>query len=533
MKPVATVILIILASTLVLLPDATAYAASSVQIVDSTGDVGDMPSLELDVAGNPVISYYDETNDMLKIAHCDDPNCAPGGDSFATSQLYTTNNVGTWSSLELDSAGNPVISFHDVTLGALVVMHCNDANCVFPGDSFMIVDATIGTGVGSGQGTSLELDASGNPVVAYFDNTNDDLKVLHCNDPNCDPSVLTGNGPESITSPDTAGIVGIEPSLALDAVGNPVVSYADETNDMLRIMHCNDPNCDPSVLTGNGPESITSPAAMNASPFHRHSPLVLDAAGNPVVAYHSGGGFLGVSIRVLHCDDPNCDGIGESDTQPDPGFFFVWRPSLVLDSLGRPIIAYSSPISSDQFGLRIMHCDDANCAGGGESVADADIAFPERSSLLLDANMDPVVAYYDGVYSGSANMDLKLLHCGDDNCAAVKDADGDGCPDVNEQQVAPNSEVNGGRRDRLNPHDYFNPTHDGLNRVDDILKLVDQYFIDDNDGNPGQPPYAAGYDPDTDRTLLGPNAWNLGPPDGLQRSQDIIHVVKQFFHDCP
>jgi len=46
------------------------------------------------------------------------------------------------------------------------------------------------------------------------------------------------------------------------------------------------------------------------------------------------------------------------------------------------------------------------------------------------------------------------------------------------------------------------------------------------------PPYAPGYNPDTDRTLVGPNAWNLGPPNGLQRINDILHEVHQYFHDC-
>jgi hypothetical protein len=103
------------------------------------------------------------------------------------------------------------------------------------------------------------------------------------------------------------------------------------------------------------------------------------------------------------------------------------------------------------------------------------------------------------------------------------DNDKDGCPDVAEVQAAPGSETHGGRRDPNNPWDYFNPTHDGKNRVDDILAVV-QHF-GKNAGDPG-------YSTDYDRTPLGPNRWNLGPPDGKIRIADILAIVAQFGHDC-
>ena len=101
------------------------------------------------------------------------------------------------------------------------------------------------------------------------------------------------------------------------------------------------------------------------------------------------------------------------------------------------------------------------------------------------------------------------------------DLDGDGCPDASENLASP---ADGGMRDYLNPWDYFNPSGDGLNRVDDILDVVTQFFVNFP---------AAGYTTTTDRSPLGPGAWNLGPPDGLQGTFDILASVYQFFHDCP
>ncbi len=101
------------------------------------------------------------------------------------------------------------------------------------------------------------------------------------------------------------------------------------------------------------------------------------------------------------------------------------------------------------------------------------------------------------------------------------DSDGDACPDKSELGGDPS---HGGLRDPYNRWDYFNPTLDGLNRVDDILKVVGQYFIDK--GNPL-------YDKNTDRTaVIGANPWNLGPPNGQQRVDDILAAVKSYFHDC-
>jgi polyhydroxybutyrate depolymerase len=104
------------------------------------------------------------------------------------------------------------------------------------------------------------------------------------------------------------------------------------------------------------------------------------------------------------------------------------------------------------------------------------------------------------------------------------DNDGDGCPDVAELQTAPGSESSGGRRDPNNPWDYFEPNRNGQHRMDDIFAIIHNYFVDVTD----PPSYSTQYD----RTYLGPNAWNLGPPDGMIRIDDILAVMAQYYHDC-
>lgn len=102
------------------------------------------------------------------------------------------------------------------------------------------------------------------------------------------------------------------------------------------------------------------------------------------------------------------------------------------------------------------------------------------------------------------------------------DSDNDGCNDAREVGPLANQ---GGRRNPSNTWDYMNATGDGLNRVDDILAVVQKYFIDQ-----GNPAYTVATDRTDDEKSEEP--WDLGPPNGLQRVDDILAAVKQYFHDC-
>jgi hypothetical protein len=53
--------------------------------------------------------------------------------------------------------------------------------------------------------------------------------------------------------------------------------------------------------------------------------------------------------------------------------------------------------------------------------------------------------------------------------------------------------------------------------------VIEHYRVDEGE---------EGYDPNYDRTYMGPNPWNTGPPDGKIRIDDVINIINQYRHDC-
>jgi hypothetical protein len=335
-------------------------------------------SLVLDAAGRPVIAYRDYEGMGPKILRCGDANCSAGN----TFSQPGTGVSGHWASLELNAAGNPVMSYHDVNNGDLRVLRCGNADCT--SGNFTAVPDSAGD---VGEHNSMELTATGNPVVSYFDTTNLDLKVLRCGDPTC-------TGGNTIASPDTAGSVGGTNSLVLDALGNPVVSYSG--NGDLKVLHCGNSSC----TAGN---SITSPDTAGDL---GSTSIALDAAGNPIVSYRENG--APDTLRVLHCGNPNCTA-GNSITVVD-SVSGLGNTDLVLDAAGRPVVAYCDSTNND---LKVLHCGNANCTAGNTitSPDTADVIAGFTLSLALDAAGNPVVSYSD-----DGNDDLKVLHCGTPSC---------------------------------------------------------------------------------------------------------------------
>ena len=82
-------------------------------------------SLAIGADGLPLVSYLDNANVDLKVAHCNDIACAT---STATT-IASTGNVGLYTSLTIGADGLGLVSFRDASASVLDVAHCNNLAC--------------------------------------------------------------------------------------------------------------------------------------------------------------------------------------------------------------------------------------------------------------------------------------------------------------------------------------------------------------------------------------------------------------------
>ncbi len=353
-----------------------------IAVVDGKGSPG-FTSLKLDSAGNPVISYSTEaaTGLFLRVAHCGNPTCTLGN-------VITTGDrrhVETNTTLALNATGNPVVAYYfgdaGVGISKLKMLFCQDPNCA--SNTTIVADSLGQTGIEP----SVAIDGSGNPVVSY-DAVGAGLKVLHCGDPTCSTNnvdTVVGGG-----APNTGGLV-------LDASGNPVIVIVG--GGELGLEHCGNPNC------SSGNSLVSNLANLGLLGVFGQSSLALDEAGNPVITYIYQGNSNVSNLHLLHCGSPDC-GSGNVDTDVDDNAGNQTVTSLVLDAKGDPVISYST----FNLELGVLHCGDANCTSGNT------FATPDGnglwSSIALDAQGRPVVSYA----TLTTPNQLRVLHCATSTC---------------------------------------------------------------------------------------------------------------------
>lgn len=335
--------------------------------VDLDGNVGEFSSLNINILGNPVISYYDKTNGDLKVAVCGNPTCAFNN---TITTVSSSGIGGSFTSLKLNNKEYPVISYYHGTDQDLKLVVCGNPTCTF--NNTIVVLDTIGN---VGADVSLGLNKRGHPVICYFDVTNLDLKLAVCGNPTCASNNV-------LTAIDTDGYVGRHCSLEFNSEDNPVISYSDESRHSLKLVVCDNPTC-----SGN---NIITTIDANGH-VGRHTSLELNSAGNPVISYIYATNY---DLKLAVCHTPTCTGANTLTIVEANGQVYGNSP-FKLNIAGNPIISYKDYANG---ALRLVICGNPTCDWSVSSntiitVDDGNVG--EYFSFELNSAGNPVISYHD------------------------------------------------------------------------------------------------------------------------------------------
>jgi hypothetical protein len=341
--------------------------------VDSNGDVGGSTSIAIGDNGYPVISYYDYTNEALKVAACANTGCTG---TAAVTTIDSTDVVGLYTSIAIGDNGYPVISYYDNTNGNLKVAACTTADCTGT-STITTIDSTNNVG----WNTSIAIGNNDNPIISYYDNTNGNLKVAACTTTDC-------TGTPTITTIDSTDNVGQSTSIAIGNNGYPVVSYSDNTNSDLKVAACTTTDCTgtPKITTVDSTDSVG-----------QYTSIAIGNNGYPVISYYDN---TNVDLKVAACTTADCTGTSTITTVDSDGEVGIFT-SIAIGNSGNPVISYFDNTNED---LKVAACTTTDCTGTPTiTTADSINIVGWYTSISIGDNGNPIISYYD-----STNGALKV-----------------------------------------------------------------------------------------------------------------------------
>lgn len=276
--------------------------------------------------------------------------------------------------------------------------------------------------VGSvGQYTSIAVDATGNPAIAYYAQQTADLKL----------ATRSGSDAWSLQTVDSAGSVGRGASLAFASTGAPVITYYDNSNGALKAAERSGAAWTFSVvapettlagttsfaIAPNGTRVVawatTAGALMFASStgnswtveqvdskVNGHVSLALQASGEPAIAYGRNP-VVAWQNELWYVSREG--GAWSAPVVIEAGGRFGNYASLRFTRADLPIIAYSdlSSPNSSEWTTKLATFDGATWTRQSLAAQGADGGY--FVALTLDANDCPSVVYWKPAFGGLRN----------------------------------------------------------------------------------------------------------------------------------
>jgi hypothetical protein len=335
--------------------------------------------------------------------------------------IDATGDVGLGLSMAVDANGDLMVSYRDETNESLKFAICDSSastngSCDQADDWSTVTVDEMGMQNDDYSFTSIAVDANGDPMIAYYvEQPYGELRVAICDlsestNGNCDQT----DDWSTVTVDATGGQC---TSIAVDNNGDPMISYTNQVGTSLSFATCDlsastNGNCDQADDWSKASvHSVVAPSltGLNTS-------IAVDANGDPVISYGTfvNLGFL-YNLWFAICDlsestNGNCDQTDDwnkvaADAAGSVGSF----TSIAVDANGDPAIAYYRFGAAE---LLFAICDlsasaNGNCDQGDDwNKVTVDPAGGALPSIAVDANGDLIVSHYD-----PTNDDLRFAAC--------------------------------------------------------------------------------------------------------------------------
>jgi cell shape-determining protein MreC len=137
----------------------------------------------------------------------------------------------------------------------------------------------------------------------------------------------------------------------------------------------------------------------------KYTSITIGRDGLPLISYYDG---LNFDLKVAHCANLSCSGGGTIATALDTAGDVGQYTSITIGADGRGLISYYDVTNGD---LKIAHCANADCTVASIAKLDSDGDVGQYSSITIGADGLGLISYYD-----ATNGDLKVAHCSNALC---------------------------------------------------------------------------------------------------------------------
>ena len=371
-----------------------------IEIIDDSEKVSNTSWLALDQHGQPHVAYYHKGKSALIYAQ----KTASGWP-----RQTVDDTAGHYPSLAIDLQGLAHIAYYDQGNKRLKYAWQNDSTGTFATETLTEVDNT-------GEYATLALDSQGQAHISYFKQF-DEAEVYYIHQQE-DKWI---NEKVSVNDRD---LVGLYTTLAMDENDRPYFAYRHSSNRQLKVIFHQTETFDAEIVfSSTRIGEITSLAIDSQDRIHilynndsqdelRHaywngtkwyfevaqqaidtgtdSSMVINASDLPEAVFW---GLPSTKYGFLK------DGVWQIEfiEEHDYGDWTGWYPSIALDSQGRPSVSfYDTPANDLKFGTRKNN-------QWRTEIVDSDDDVGAFTSLVYDQYRRPVIAYVDNTH-----QDLKL-----------------------------------------------------------------------------------------------------------------------------